>query len=374
MKGAITYAPATFEERGAAVAFTTPLLSQTRVRRDERERLEVLIPSFADGRGIYVVPWRAVPDVVAMTAHDRFLHGMIGRNGLSEPDDVRKATLKAARGGLAGPKGVDAARAALAADEEDRTVTNFLLILEVLRTAGLDPRELLRADFDSDDGRRLTRGYMARAADSLGIGSADLYRRVSELADAMSPVGLAAAPRPGRLRRRLMDLETFRDRARAWADSDPSDTAHVAAFCADVAGDTLAIGRGILTDFDRMATETGAAIRDWSHQVLTIRETARRLTWLTDGWDYMAAAWNDALERGPVEQRMTMNELFRILPLIPVAESRHRHARVAGDVLARHRRSVRAYEDWRTGRTDADLIARIEAVKRRTNAVAPARS
>lgn len=362
MLGAITYAPATFAERGAAVGFTTPLLSQTRVRRDERQRLEVLISSFAEGRGIYVVPWRVVPEMVSMTAHDRYLHSLISREGIASPSEIRKAALKTARNGLAGPKGVAAARSAIAEDEEHRTVTNFLLIVEVLRTAGLDARALVRAGFDTDEGKKITRGYMASAAESLGIDSAELYRRVAEMADVMSPIGLIQAPKPGRLRHRLKDLEFFRDEVGSWSRVDESDTAHVAAFCAGVASDTLALGKELLGDFDRRAASIGPMIRDWNHQITTVRETAERLTWLVDGWDFMAKAWQDALQRDQHEQRMAINELFRVLPIIPRSESRYDHSKAAAEVLLKHRRSVRAFEDWRTGRLDADMIHRIETI------------
>lgn len=363
MMAAVTYAPATFEERGACVAFTTPLLSQTRVRRDSDCRLEVLIPSFSEGRGIYVVPWRAVPEIVSMTVHDRFLHALIAHEGATTPDGVRRAALRAARKGLAGPGAVESARATLAVEEEDRTITNFLLIVEVLNGAGINASDLIRAGLDSEEGERMTRQSMTRAAERIGIDAAELYRRVADMAEVMCPIGLAQAPRPGRLRGRLTELETFRDTARAWADQDVSDTAPVAAFCAGVATDTLAIGKLLLGEFDRCAAGAGVIVREWDRHIGVVRRTAERLAWLVDGWDFLTTAWRDALERTPQDQRMTMNELFRILPLIPRSESRYAHAAGADDVLVKHRRSVRAYEDWRTGQVDSELIRRIETIK-----------
>ncbi|WP_029008380.1 hypothetical protein [Azospirillum halopraeferens] len=366
MKGStIIYAPSTFEERGTAVAFTTPLLSQTRVRMDDRRRLEVLIPSFSEGKGIYVVPWKAVPDMVSMTVHDRFLHEQIVRSGGCSPQDIRKATLRAARSGLAGPDAVQAARAALAMDEEHRTLTNFLLMVEVLRTAGMTPRELLRTDLDSREGSALARSFMTKAAAALRLEPAELFARVSEMADAMSPVGLIQAPEPGRLRRRMRMVAEFRDSIAEWSRESLTDAAPVAAFCADVATHTLEIGERVLADFDRRAGAIGAAIRDWDAQVDTVHGLAARLAWLVDGWDYIVRAWDQARSRDQHEQSMEVAEIFRILPLVPRCESDHDHAAAAGDVLVRHRRSVRAYEDWRTGVLDVELVRRIERIKAR---------
>ncbi|MEI9987084.1 MAG: hypothetical protein WDN69_30395 [Aliidongia sp.] len=43
--------PATFEERGAVVPFTTPALSLARVRRDQRQRMILLMPNFGGTEG-----------------------------------------------------------------------------------------------------------------------------------------------------------------------------------------------------------------------------------------------------------------------------------------------------------------------------------
>lgn len=363
MQGTVIYAPSTFEERGAAVSFTTPLLSQTRVRMDDRQRLEVLIPSFSEGKGIYVVPWKVVPEMVSMTVHDRYLHDQIVKGAGCSPHDIRSASLRAARCGLAGPQAVKAAREAIATDEECRTLTNLLLIVEILKVAGLESLEVLREGLRSDRGEAITREYMSRAAGVLEIDPNELYRRVADLANVASPVGLVHAPEPGRLRKRLRELAEFRDSVRGWADEDESDTAPVAAFCADVATHTLEIGEKVLVDFDGRLRQLGGMIRDWNRQMLPIRRLAWRLSWLVDGWDFVIASWRDAMERERQEQRMTVNETFRVLPLIPTSECRHDHADEAKRVLVQHRRSVRAYEDWRTGRMDMELVHHIEAIK-----------
>lgn len=367
MIGSTTYAPSTFEERGAAVAFTTPLLSQTRVRHGDRSRLEVLIPSFSDGQGIYVVPWRSVPEVVSMTAHDRFLHSLIGRNGAAAPDEVRNAVLRAARGGLAGPKSASAARAALSEDEEARTVTNFLLIVAVLRATGLDPRDLVRAGSRSRESEALTRGHMSSAAAALGIGAEELYRRVVDMADVVHPVGMPDAPKPGRVRRALADVAEFRDGVARWSRSDDSEVTHVAEFCVKVADDTHRLGTEALGEFDRRVGSLGDLLRDWKREIGSVRTVVTRLTWLVDGWGHIAARWRESEEEDPRARREVMGEIFRALPLIPKKEGARGHAETSAEVFNLRRRTVRGNEDWRTGRSDVELIRRIERVKARAS-------
>ncbi|MFX7257601.1 hypothetical protein ABTI55_19160, partial [Acinetobacter baumannii] len=123
---------------------------------------EVLIPSLSQGMGIYVVAWNSVPDMVSMTMHDRYLHDLIVTEDACSPHEIRRATLKAARRGLAGPKAAQAARRALEEDEEQSTLTHYLLILSILKAVGLESPEMLKAGIDTDEGQRLTRQLMTR--------------------------------------------------------------------------------------------------------------------------------------------------------------------------------------------------------------------
>ncbi|WP_207458795.1 hypothetical protein [Azospirillum sp. SYSU D00513] len=364
LKGSVEYAPSTFEERGAAVAFTTPLLSQTRVRRGERSRLEVLIPSLSEGLGIYVVAWKAVPEMVGMTMHDRYLHELIVKQEECSPQEIRSATLRAARRGLAGPEAVKAARQALEEEEEQRTLTNYLLLMSVLKAVGLESADVLKAGLDTDEGQRLTRQLMARAAAALRMEPNLLYARLAQIADTVAPVGLAQSPKPGRLLRGLMELKGFKSSIEDWSNEAMSEAAPVAAFCAEVAQHTVAIGDAVLGNLHRRVAAIGQILRDWDAEMAEIRRLAARIAWLLDGWDHIAKAWEMAMERDDRHaQSMVVNELFRIIPLVPRLESDRDLSGEAERVAAVHRRSVRAFEDWRTGRMDVDAIRRIEMLK-----------
>ncbi|BAI73751.1 hypothetical protein AZL_a02200 (plasmid) [Azospirillum sp. B510] len=365
LKGAIEYVPSTFEERGAAVAFTTPLLSQTRVRRGERSKLEVLIPSLSQGTGIYVVAWKAVPEMVSMTMHDRYLHDLILREEDCSPHDIRRATLKAARRGLAGPQAAQAARRALGEDEEQGTLTHYLLILSILKAVGLESPEMLRTGIDTEEGRRLTRQLMTRAAESLRMDATLLFARLADIAAVTAPVGLERSPRPGRLTRGLNDLRSFRDGMTAWAGEAPDDAAPVAAFCAEVAQHTITLGEAVLGDFHRRIEAIGPLMRDWDDAFIRVRGQAARMAWLLDGWSHITGAWEVAQAEDRRRQAATVNDLFRILPLLPRREASRDLIGESKRVEQAHRRSVRLLEDWRTGQMDIDAIRRIEAVKAR---------
>ena len=72
--GTAAYQPATFLDRGVTVPFTTPFLLGARIRPTEtRSGLELVISNPAGGRGFYIVPWAAMPEVCSPTLHDRRL-------------------------------------------------------------------------------------------------------------------------------------------------------------------------------------------------------------------------------------------------------------------------------------------------------------
>lgn len=357
------YAPSTFEERGAAVSFTTPALAQARVRNDNRSRLEVLLPSLSEGKGIYVLPWRGIPDFVTMTIHDRFLHGAIQKEKGCTPADIRKATMQAACMGLAGPTAVASAKKILKDEEDYRALTNYLLLHRTLQAVGLDARSLLKEDMASEVGQKTARALMAKAAAPMGIPPADLYQRLTEMADILAPVGLEGTSVSGRLRRQVCDLETLCSSLKHWAADNPSDTAPVAMFCAEVAQYTLEIARNILNEIVRHTGDIKGVMLRWGTESVQIRSCADRLCWLLDGWEFIIQSWIEVQKSPVYDQAMTIDDFFRIIPLVPKAECDRDMAGKKGDTLSNHRRSVRAYEDWRTGKVDVDAIRRIEKVK-----------
>src|SRR5579885_1153738 len=115
--------PTTFEERGAVVAFTTPVLAYSRVRHQEEHGLELLVPGLAGGRDTYVIPWRSLPSVFVMTVHDRMLREEIEVLPDSAPTTIRGATLKVESTGLAGQANATAARQATSDDDSERLLT-----------------------------------------------------------------------------------------------------------------------------------------------------------------------------------------------------------------------------------------------------------
>src|ERR1019366_7482081 len=126
MHGHDTYLPATFEERGIALSFTTPQLAYCRIRKDYRDRLEISVPNIGEGKGNYVIPWSALGQAMTLTAHDRALQEEVQRIEAMSPYDIRTAELLIARDGLAGPDVAQAAVRALESDAKQIDLTTLM--------------------------------------------------------------------------------------------------------------------------------------------------------------------------------------------------------------------------------------------------------
>lgn len=363
MRSLTNFAPSTFEERGAAVAFTTPVLAQTRVRKDGRDQLEVMVPNLSEGRGVYVVPWKSLPLAFPMTVHDRMLHDLIAKADGCSPDDIRKAVLEAARCGLAGGGAVAAAEAALSDDEDQRLLINYQLIVEALKAVGLESTEILRVGLTSAEGQKLTRDLMMKAAQRLALEPTELYGRIAELAVLMESIGLATSPKPARLRRLMRDLQGFRDSMTDWATDNVSEAAPIGGFCAEVAEHTVNHARNVIGQLDQAMASFETLLRQWETKRPQIRKASSRLSWLLDGWEYLILLWSDALTQDRYSQDMAVHDIFRVIPLLPRDEGRIDQSLMADKLINSQKRSVRAYVDWRSGQLDVDLVMRIETLK-----------
>jgi hypothetical protein len=357
------FRPATFEDRGAAVPFTTAKLSQTRVRLDDRAHMVLVMPSMAGGAGSYVVPWKAVPEIVTMTVHDRMLHEEILEARACTPDAIRRTALKVAATGLAGPTAAQAAKAAAKADDDEVVGAHFLLVMALFAHLGIPRAELMEIGRDGSRWRAVARRTLNAAAGELHVAPSALYEHMQDLARTLAPIGLANTPAaPARLRRLLADLTDARHSIMRWSDADRSDVADLGRTTARVAGVTLQLADAALAELDRSVSDMGVLLCDWGQVFPRLRRSAQRLAWLLDGWDFVVSLWDFHRGGSVQERRDALIQIHRVLPLIPRKELERAGPDADQRDLARGGR-VRPMQDWRTGRYDLDLVARIEAVK-----------
>ncbi|GGF13580.1 hypothetical protein GCM10011611_19130 [Aliidongia dinghuensis] len=368
MKQNRLYLPSTFEERGTAAPFTTPMFVLSRVRPDERHGLVLLLPSFVGTEGSYVVPWSAVQEIGGMSTHDRALHEEILAAKATSPDEMRAAAFKVAATGLAGPLAAESARQAIAADRKKIDETHILLILALLTSAGMTTRELTETDPETDEWRGKTKAMLTQAAGEYGTDIDQVYHRIGELSRALAPVGLAISRQEARLRQMLQRLGEFRQSIAEWAEQDVSDMAEGASFAAGVADLTLDLAGKMFRRLDVAVSDIGKVVRNWAAEGPQARRLAGRLSWLLDGWETVMELWRSVADQPVDVQRDGVTNLMRVLPLIPRSETEDDGSELGRRCeIFRHTR-LQAHVDWRTGKYDVELVSRIEQIKARATA------
>jgi hypothetical protein len=270
--------PATFQERGVAVPFTSPALAGTRVRRAER-RCDLLVPHPGGGRGIYVLALPALAEFCAPTLHDLRLAQRLATLHPLCPAGVRAAAQAVALEGAAGRAACAAARAAMARDRQARQWHEH-----AMRT-------------------RLDKlGHATMAAD------------IEALCAALVEWGLDAGPgSPGRGVLLLAEIEAMgRAMSAGQEDTGAGQSGDELAACAL---SLAAVGRRLMAASVAMLGDAPALLEAWARMPGTVAAVLARLTWLLDGWDQLCLIWRLARDDGQLAAAAI--EIRALIPPIP---------------------------------------------------------
>ncbi|HZT89092.1 MAG TPA: hypothetical protein VFA12_14050 [Stellaceae bacterium] len=356
--------PSTFAERGAIVPFTTPLMSNARVRKDWRDRLELVISGFADGAGEYVLPWDAAADVVSMTAHDTMLHEEVMNRQALDPYGIRQAALDVAKTGLAGPEVADAAARSAADDEAIKELNEAMLTLRLIAEIDRGRADALRREVGTSEGRARVREALTEMSSQLKLDGA-AFSSLAQLGGLTCAVCVPDSPTPGRLRRLVRQLGDFRVSVSNWGAERLGVVAEQAGFCAAVAANTLRTAEACLAEFDAAIARPGRLIANGKGRSDQVQHLVGRLAWMLDGWDRVVEAWAEAADDNA--KINILGSLVQVLPLLPRKEAEaDSHRNEAQPPGTQGRRWVHTNEDWRTGEPDPEMVQRLEALKAKT--------
>ena len=92
-----------------------------------------------------------------------------------------------------------------------------------------------------------------------------------------------------------------------------------------------------------------------------------RISWLLDGWEHVISLWDAVVEAPIHEQVDTLEEIVRMLPLVPTKELEAHKGKAWGELESAMRKFVRPLQNWQSGETDIELMLRVE--QRRSKAM-----
>jgi hypothetical protein len=357
------YLPTTFLERGVVMPYTTPQLVGARLRPGERGGLELIVPNISGAKGVYILGLDAIHALCSPTLHDRAINAALASLRAVTPSAIRHTARAVAARGLAGREAAAQAVAAMAAEQRDGLLAHLELLLELLRQ--VEPRVpgwVPPEQADRNELGRRARHALGGLTGQLGRSSDALMSMLQELAALFSGVGIGRQAATAQLPQLIAMLDDLRQQMRrvqhaggSAGNADASVVEATADLTLNAARKTLGEAAALLTDVPRLLGAWASAPDKLARQVT-------RPDWLLDGWERICLLWRAADDRiGPAA---TLIELVTLVPTVPrEAAEWVGSVLVLGSELTRHRRKVLLGEDWRTGITHGDLVARNERLR-----------
>lgn len=360
-KPVLGYHPGTFLERGVIVPFTTPQLNGARARPASRGGLEFTVANPSGGRGLYIVPWEGVYALCRPTVHDcRLISLLSGMRGVT-PVAIRTAARTIVAEGLAGRAARSAAEEAIAIDEKARMMSNFQLLLDLVNQVESAGRPGGNADLDNaTDLERRARRAMAQIAPALERSTEQIATCLEDLAGLFSNVGVGRLAAGSRVPRIVAGLAGLRDAMVGWARNHPDDSGGDAARIAESADVTLTCVRHVLAEVHALPRDMTALLRLWFKDPQALSIMVARPDWLVDGWERIILLWQTA---DMVGREPTLAEMAGLIPAMPKELADWCRFPMPGlSESTPRRRMVTMLEDWRSGATMYDMIARNEQI------------
>ena len=354
-KPVLGYHPGTFLERGASVPFTTPQLDGARARPGARGGLEFTVPNPSGGRGIYIVPSEGIFALCRPTMYDSRLVTLLSGMVAVTPTAIRLAARRIAAEGLAGRAARASAEAAIAAEQQSCMTVNFQLLLSVVAQVEAGGERPTGVDLE-----RRARHALGAISPDLGRSTEDLATALEELAQLFANVGVGKASGDSRVQRIIASLEALRGEMREWARQHSDESGADAMRVAEAADVTLACLKVVMAEVHSLLRDMRALLRAWFANPQALSQMVVRPDWLVDGWERIILLWQTAatLGSGP-----TLAEMASLVPALPKEAAEWCRMPLAGpSETSARRRMVVMLEDWRTGITMYDVVARNEQI------------
>jgi hypothetical protein len=337
------------------------MLAFSRARGDGNDGLEIIVPGLSGGSGVYIIAWPSVRDVFRMTVHDRAFHDMIETRKATTPGQMRRCAHEIAITGLSGADGIDAAEKAIAQEENERLLTNYFLVNTAVKSLATADVQLSIAELSSAKGQKKVRAIMSSIAADLKLSSEQLYGDLEKWSDMIAPIGIAAMPHECRLRRLLSRLKAFRMNLTTWGKRSNADPDGLSFLAADVSALTIDIAETLIGETDDYANDLRGALAGWKTTGQEIAGRMNRISWLLDGWDHVLSIWDEVLDAPIHEQVTALEEIVRMLPLVPTKELEAQKGKAWGELENAMRKFVKPLQDWQSGETDIELMLRVES-------------
>lgn len=314
------YHPATFAERGLAAPFTSPILAGARLRlakdvakmsadfRAAGGSLEVIVPTWAGGRGVYVVPWPDVRQLFRPTVHDirvgESLVVSLRFNDCLRPSELRRIGREVARDGFAGRTAAAAAADALEhVDMRAEAAFEDLLQALVLQ---------LCLDLPPD---ALTPAVVSAAARALGKTAQELAVVLRDFAGYFAEIGIGPQAATSPIRKIIAATAQLGQDVTGWAGGDAAAANGAALHLVASAQTMTMLTERLLTPVRKRLSALPALCRDAFADRAAVMQELERGEWAVDGWERICLLWRSAA--ASLGRASVLPEMASLVPQLP---------------------------------------------------------
>lgn len=216
---------------------------------------------------------------------------------------------------------------------------------------------------------RRARAVLERLKHENSLPPSAAVEALEELAMAFEAVGLRNNPTGARLPLLCAEIAEVVRQVVAWGDSGQEQERLCGKLLGQAAELTLRCARAALGAVYEQQRDLWALVHRWRHAPDQTLGLVERPEWLLDGWSLICGIWRAAERaRGGAARRAAAFEMAGMVPVMPMEARDWVGFDAPGDMantcsgLRNVRRTVRAHQDWMTGRM-VDLALRNERVR-----------
>lgn len=352
-----------FGERTVGIPFTTPLISGAKIRLAKAGMVELLVPNPSGGHGYYVMDLRATRDFCQLSVHDELLlENLLSMDAIT-PSTVRHCARNVA---LAGAAGRDAAAAAKKAAERDDGIvnlTNYLMLMRLLRTVGIDERELQLQSGKAREVQSEIKRRLVSLTPKIGLTADEVLDTVGDISFYAAHIGFAGGDLRARHPVTLEQLRPFAQAINRWMALESGDNKERAEQIVDCANWTAQEVSPLIVDCQRRLEDIIELVRSWRNDRDDVRERFSLPDWLLDGWTEIFSIWETSAGEDRSMQRGAIAHIHRLLPLAQAMAEDGGVEIMPVDSSVVRSRSVKLHEDWKTGVVQNGMRSRSEALR-----------
>lgn len=357
--------PNSFEERGVAVPFETEAIRNARLRGESAKRREALLPGLSGGDGTYVVPYKALPELVELTLYDRALYAAIEeQHDELAPMDMRQIVLEVDAQGYGGVDRTKAAKQELSYADTVAIFNQCLLIVRALKLLADDSLDMDVKVLITPEGQKRAKEHFRGYAQHAGTSSDEIMRKLEQWARLIGTIGVRHAEHVGYLRRDQLRLKGLTDDMRGYIEKEPPEAQFMgrgvieaADLASEIIDEEVEACWAYETSIAKTLENAGPAMAD-------LRKRIETISWVLDGWRRMMDAWDDSAETFRSQRRKVLEMIYENLPVLPKSILARNQLEKASVIREQQKGWVKANTDWRTEELDEEMLGRLQSYRK----------